>query len=560
MENEFVSYLNTLHNYNAQNANVFAEKNIKSYFYKKIMVDIPICDFIVEHLKNDIPHVVVLTGHAGDGKTSLMYQVLNCLGASFNSNEKKLCIDISNDKKCIFVKDFSELSDEDKISTLKEIIKKQSMGYYAFLVANTGPLISNFSRAFDTGDKEKIQTDLIKLLAENTGEIEEINGLKISVINVVAVNNAFFSNEFIDKIIVDELWEDCQNCSKKNYCPIIRNINLIKTNKTKVKDFIYNHYIWLSEYGERLTIRSMTQQLSFMITGGLNCRNVKEYDAILFLSSNLFFGYIGPKIDKKALEINSIYQTNICNYDKKRLRSDEQIFINKDYENIFCKDLKKIINDSENAYGSVNGWHLMIKRMYLFYNTQTKNVQNDLEDVFSKEFSTYIDIKFKDSAILPKDNSLIKDALSMLNIGIIESQKNDIPITLNRESGYVQNVQYVVGMIKRKKIRLEKQLSNHSKYLGDKRYNDIYISIAGYRLKKDIDLPLLDYFSDLRSGIINTNIDAQLSKGLETIKSEILSIAKDDEDDDILNLIVSNTEGYYEISLEINNGYLTGTN
>ena len=38
--NEFVTYLNTLHNYKAQNSNSYAERNIKSQYYNDIKVNI----------------------------------------------------------------------------------------------------------------------------------------------------------------------------------------------------------------------------------------------------------------------------------------------------------------------------------------------------------------------------------------------------------------------------------------------------------------------------------------------------------------------------------------
>ena len=70
MENKFVNYLNTLHSYSGHNANVFGEKNVENEYYKSMMVEVPLCDFIINELTNKAPHIVMLTGHAGDGKTS----------------------------------------------------------------------------------------------------------------------------------------------------------------------------------------------------------------------------------------------------------------------------------------------------------------------------------------------------------------------------------------------------------------------------------------------------------------------------------------------------------
>lgn len=77
------------------------------------------------------------------------------------------------------------------------------------------------------------------------------------------VDNVYFATEFLEKIIQDNLWEKCEACNKHHYCHIYRNRNLIVENKTKVYEFINNHFIWLTEYGTRLTIRSMTEQLAY---------------------------------------------------------------------------------------------------------------------------------------------------------------------------------------------------------------------------------------------------------------------------------------------------------
>ena len=78
--NDFVKYLNGLHNYNAQNQNAYGERNIESAYYSKTMVKIDVCNHILSLLNDQEPHIIILTGHAGDGKTSIMFQVLEELG------------------------------------------------------------------------------------------------------------------------------------------------------------------------------------------------------------------------------------------------------------------------------------------------------------------------------------------------------------------------------------------------------------------------------------------------------------------------------------------------
>ena len=84
----YIDYVNSLHNYNAQNENAYGEKNVDSPYFEEVMVRVGLCDYIKDNLTEKEPHIVILTGHAGDGKTSIMYQVLTDLGAECDAKEK----------------------------------------------------------------------------------------------------------------------------------------------------------------------------------------------------------------------------------------------------------------------------------------------------------------------------------------------------------------------------------------------------------------------------------------------------------------------------------------
>lgn len=316
--NLYIDYLNSLHNYNAQNENAYGERNIDNPYFKDVMVRVGLCDYIKENLTVKKPHILILTGHAGDGKTSIMYQVLTDMGAEFDVKEKLSEITLPNGAKCLCVKDFSEIPKEeqtnhiDRINVMKKSVDMVKNGNYVFMVANTGPLINTFGELFDTNDnKEKSRIQLINMMDNNDGEIKFIQDVPLCVINVATVDNVYFATEFLEKIIQDNLWEKCEACNKHHYCHIYRNRNLIVENKTKVYEFINNHFIWLTEYGTRLTIRSMTEQLTYMITGGMSCEEVTNNDAYKYLFSNLFFGYIGTKLNARALNIIAIAAANI---------------------------------------------------------------------------------------------------------------------------------------------------------------------------------------------------------------------------------------------------------
>ena len=65
---------------------------------------------------------------------------------------------------------------------------------------------------------------------------------------------------------------------------------------------------------------------------------------------------------------------------------------------------------------------------------------------------------------------------------------------------------------------------------------------------------MLDHFEELRKGVIATNIDPQLSHGIENLKATLLSIA--DTDEDRLDMLVMSNTGYTQESLVIENGMI----
>ena len=65
---------------------------------------------------------------------------------------------------------------------------------------------------------------------------------------------------------------------------------------------------------------------------------------------------------------------------------------------------------------------------------------------------------------------------------------------------------------------------------------------------------MLDHFEDLRDGVIATNIDPQLSHGIEDLKATLLSVA--DTDEDRLDMLVMSNTGYTQESIVIENGMI----
>ena len=555
MYNEkYISYLNSLHNYNAQNSNAYGEKNVCSEFFQEVAVKVGLCSYIEMQFLNEEPHVLILTGHAGDGKTSIMYQVLKDFNINFNVEEKITEIFLPEGKKCRCIKDYSELSDTEKLVALKECVELPQKGEFVFMVANTGPLINTFGELFPERERENAKISLIDAMDENAGVVKDINGYKINVINVAAIDNTSFASAFVENIIKDDLWSNCTACDKHEYCYILRNRNLITQNKQRVLEFIEEHYIWLIEHGTRLTIRSMTEQLAYMLTGGMNCDEVVPEDLNKYLFFNLFFGYIGLKNNERANAIIAVKEAKECAYDKKRLRADEELLINCDYKISFGDEMNTVLAESYKNDGQVSGWTEFVRRAYIFANIETDKDKKsrDSEDIFSKQFEKYLGLRKGKITPSKSDTNLIIDALSMMYMGkIADSDTKEIPITLSKTSGLTQNVQLITGSISARRMNLVQQKTRDSVFDEEHQRYELRLKVEKVVLNTNISLPMLNYFEELRNGIIATNIDPQLSHGVESLKAQLAKECNDEEDDEQFEMIILKNDGVKNCKLEL---------
>ena len=555
MQNQrYIKYLNSLHNYNAQNSNAYGEKNVGNEFFSETAVKVGLCTYIEKQLQEKEPHVLILTGHAGDGKTSIMYQVLKSFDVEFEANEKISDILLPTGKICRCIKDYSELSDSEKKTALKECVQFPKEGKYVFMVSNTGPLINTFETLFEDIDKESAKMRLLDAMDSNSGEIFDFFGFKISVINVALVDNTSFAVSFVKKLVKESLWEKCADCKKCEYCHIYRNRNLIVKNEQRVYEFISDHYIWLVEHGKRLTIRSMTEQLAYMLTGGVECENVISIDRYKMLFFNLFFGYVGLKSNERASSILAVREARRCGYDKKRLRADEKLLIDCDYRVAFGGDLEEILVETYNkGDGNLAGWTEFMRRAYIFANIVTDKQQrlDDSEDIFSKQFENYLKLRSGKFKPTKSDTNIIIDALSMMYLGRTAADSaNEIPITLSKSSGLTQNVQLVTGYIQTRRMNLKARETKDSTFDEEHKRYELLIEVDRHLLPNVISLPMLNYFEELRNGIISTNIDPQLSHGVESLKAQ-LSKECNDEESNIIEMIVLRNKKNEDYRLEI---------
>ena len=264
---------------------------------------------------------------------------------------------------------------------------------------------------------------------------------------------------------------------------------------------------------------------------------------------NLFFGYVGTLANPRATSILAVKLARDTNLDARRLRADENLIIRKCYSELFSQDVCDIIFQAgEESF--LPGWCEELRRMYFFLSIVPQNVwDRDTEDIFSKQYTQYLAVRNCNAKPYKAQRQLMIDALRMMYLGTVVSTSNTIPITLSKESGIAQSVQLVVGEININDIEIIAE--------PDSEMNASKMNLILRLCKKEkipLSLPMINYFEELRSGVISTNIDPQLSHGIEGLKSRLLKVVSSSNED--VEIIVLNNAGYEKKGLAIEDGLI----
>ena len=113
----------------------------------------------------------------------------------------------------------------------------------------------------------------------------------------------------------------------------------------------------------------------------------------------------------------------------------------------------------------------------------------------------------------------------------------------------MQNVQLVTGLINTRRMSLVKKKTKDSKFDINKERYELHLKMDKQELDNIISLPMLNYFEELRNGIISTNIDPQLSHGVDSLKAQIARSCN--EDDEMIEINVLKNNGAVDYQLEI---------
>ncbi len=321
--NPFVGYLNSLHCRDSGGENALAEAQACNPLFNLIQVRNPLVDAIGDCLHGVEPRNVILTGHAGDGKSTIALELYKDLcGLPFNQSLKQPLgrredIAMSNGQLASIVKDLSEWGDDDRLALLGEIIKGQGP---FLLVSNTGTLLNLFC---EYGDKylakSKGETEATLLRAISSEQRYDFNfgGCHFAVFNLALLDNLSTARRILDRMLDSENWSACEGNNCHTHCPIYRNVFLMREHREPVLTRLFLAYRRMYAYGTRLTLRQLTAHLAYILTSGLECEGIfamsQRIDKPLmseFMFYNRFFGDNGMLKDIPAMQLKAVKE--IC--------------------------------------------------------------------------------------------------------------------------------------------------------------------------------------------------------------------------------------------------------
>lgn len=314
--NQFVSYLNSLQRSGGGNENALAEFQSCNENFSKIYVEHPLSSIIYSELSDPEGSHVVLTGHAGDGKSTIALEVYKRLNGIPIENPLENPMNLREDKDYVtIIKDLSE-RDKEKDKELIDDLLRNTRSY--LLVSNTGTLMDLIKSNSVLFNKDKIglESDVLRAISTNTGEGKLIIGqTKFRVFNLARLDNLDLALKIFKKMLSPINWETCNNLSCQKCCPIKFNVELIWNNQKLILERIFLAYRRMFEYGTRLTIRQFTEHLAYLITSGIDESEIKisqqsgkGLDLRAHLFFNRFFGDDGICYDHNAYKMKAVQE------------------------------------------------------------------------------------------------------------------------------------------------------------------------------------------------------------------------------------------------------------
>lgn len=302
--NRFVTYLNSLSNSSPSNENAIAEIHLLSEFFSRVVVPHPIAEYIYEVLYKQRRNVI-LTGNAGDGKTTIAAEVVRRLTGEYRTLRPEEFLESAD---IVIVKDFSEMTSRKRYEVLTQAHTAPIRRF--LIVSNSGILLDALSA--DAPDGLRVDESTVLTALEKEGP-QELLGGRFVLVNLGRTDSISTGCAVLKRFLDKANWQVCESCSYAELCPILVNVKLLSENLETALSGVERIYRRLYEYGTRLTMRQMVGHLAYSITAGRDCARIHGMSTIALqdsipdsLFSNRFFGDNGRDIAPESMQLEPV--------------------------------------------------------------------------------------------------------------------------------------------------------------------------------------------------------------------------------------------------------------
>ncbi len=255
--NPFVAYLNSLQRLNASNENALAEFQACNPFFAQIHVSHPLTQSILAELQKPNGRQIILTGHAGDGKSTIAIDVYKQVTKSPPDQPLSQQLRPREDlpaSNITILKDLSERRKEDDDALMREVFS----GNRRFLiVSNTGALLDLFrAQAGACGvSAVQMESDVLTAISSEQGKEElSVGGANFLVINLARIDNLDIARQIFGRMVDPGNWATCMGLPCRANCPIHINVDLINHRREIVFDRLFLAYRRMYEVRHALNI------------------------------------------------------------------------------------------------------------------------------------------------------------------------------------------------------------------------------------------------------------------------------------------------------------------
>ena len=566
----FISYLNSLHNFNANGSNALAESQALNKYFPDLYVPFPIIDSIVDVLKNHEPCVVMLTGHAGDGKSTIALDVLKKLRGLSNTQPLNHAlkeveeVEVIN-KKVFVVKDMSELSAQQRLERLNQAILGTSS---SLVVSNTGPLLDSLAQLATAKQIDRaIENDILDKLdlayeADADLKSHELSqsvqdfGKKIIILNLTRLDNVNLGVKVLEKIVSHPAWQECDACVAKYNCPIRANKRALADAMPHVLERVRWVYRRLTAYEQRLTLRQMVAHLAISVTGGNNCQPIKaninstpslfepvkeDYEGLdTLVFSEVFFGFKQGKVWAQLDALRAIKLMRRIAFGSPVAVDLERVLLSS--EGLAQLHLPKTLHHLANQWitqglgANAVYWRFAMRRMIYIFTPQLPELPSS--SVFFTHFlhsPRIVDFDSWQQHNGFKTKNTNKDCHHILRVllevysgfSAIQFGRNvdSLYLTLRRpDKTIVQPTQLVVAILSFRDFELRYNTQKKMPELRYKHLKDTALLLS---------LPLLDFIQLRSEGDLGSHLAPIHLAQLERFRSDLFNAAHSQNDDDI---------------------------